>query len=342
MWGNRQGWIYSVIIAAMMIWFMWDLAGVPPPPTPSGQFPQLWKPIELPVSPDSIHPANDVCDAGDNYRKAIDHYLRDPKLYDRFYNPLPERPPSGKAQPAPDRIQAIDKRLSGLSNLEAIELIVKAASCRDVRLFVRNPEEIVNYNPTEPALDAVRRLGDITNQVASLYQAKGDATFAAHYYDAAFALGSKLYKERLVHAELSIGLGLMADAAQGMKIAALRAKDEAKIGELDEFISRNQEYYQSQVLPLWRTVNNATSDNEALARSAGDVLAMAKTPSADRMWRTESLLRLGLYRFNAARKGDQVAAAQEVLLWTADPDASIRAASTAASQLTVEQYRLIH
>ncbi len=161
MWGNTKGWIYSGLIAIALLWLMWDLGRVPPAPPVSGTFPQLLKPIELPVSPEVIRQAESPCDAGDLYRQAIQLYLRKPSVYDSFFNPAPARS-GGKAVAPLDKVQGAEKRLEGLPTLEALDLILKGADCRDMVLFVRKPEDVVNYKSTEPHLEAIRKLGELT------------------------------------------------------------------------------------------------------------------------------------------------------------------------------------
>jgi hypothetical protein len=60
------------------------------------------------------------------------------------------------------------------------------------------------------------------------------------------------------------------------------------------------------------------------------------------MWRVEAILKLGRYRFNAGRIGDQRNAIKTIKdLLTHDPDPVIRAAAQAAHDLTLEQYRMM-
>jgi hypothetical protein len=60
------------------------------------------------------------------------------------------------------------------------------------------------------------------------------------------------------------------------------------------------------------------------------------------MFRVEAILKIGRYRFDAARKGDQLAAPRVLRRLADDPDPVIQAAANAALALTLEQYRTIH
>ena len=59
------------------------------------------------------------------------------------------------------------------------------------------------------------------------------------------------------------------------------------------------------------------------------------------MWRTSAILAIGRMRYNTPRRGDQLAAPRELKAWTTDPDPAVRAAANAASNLTLQQYRML-
>jgi hypothetical protein len=99
------------------------------------------------------------------------------------------------------------------------------------------------------------------------------------------------------------------------------------------------EFDKNSVLPIYEVLVSA--DPQRVAANAGDVFRFA-TLAKERMFRVEAILKLGRYRFDAARQADQIAAPRFLRRMATDPDPVIRAAATAAGGLTVEQYRMIH
>src|SRR5687768_16361048 len=110
MWGNRQGWIFSAVIVGLMGWMLWTLSRVPQPLPPSGMFPNLLKPVALPVQPETLLPPPDVDgNAGDKYIEAVGLYEQDKRLYDRFHKKF---------------------EVETIPELKAVELLVEAAPMR--------------------------------------------------------------------------------------------------------------------------------------------------------------------------------------------------------------------
>ena len=65
-----------------------------------------------------------------------------------------------------------------------------------------------------------------------LLEEKRNPPASVGYYNAAFALGAKMYQERLVYAELSAGLSLMSASAQQL---SKLTKDAARKDALESF-----------------------------------------------------------------------------------------------------------
>jgi hypothetical protein len=100
------------------------------------------------------------------------------------------------------------------------------------------------------------------------------------------------------------------------------------------------EYDKTRVLPVYDVLSSA--DQEVIARNAGDVFRIAEM-APERMFRVEAILKLGRYRFDAARMGDQLAAPRVLRrIRGNESDPVIRAAVAAALGLTIEEYRTIH
>jgi hypothetical protein len=140
--------------------------------------------------------------------------------------------------------------------------------------------------------------------------------------------------------ELAIGLGMMQTAAQGLANLARRAGDNARAGQLLAFTQQSGETYKARIDPLWQAIFHI--DPGLIQQYTGDVYALARDPKADRMWRVEAILKVGRLKYNAARRGDQLAAMREPAKWAADPDPVVAAAARAARDLTVEDYRMMN
>jgi hypothetical protein len=111
--------------------------------------------------------------------------------------------------------------------------------------------------------------------------------------------------------------------------AALRQFDESRI-----------DYVVNHVLPLQNVIG--AIDQNLIAKNAGDIALLAQKPLPERMWRVEAILKLGRYRFDAARAADQRAVPKilkEIAAGNRDP--AIQAAAKAALGLTLDSYRMI-
>jgi hypothetical protein len=329
MYGNKEGWVMSVAIVAVVGLMLWkfELLTVPSIARPSGQFKNLREPIALPVKPEDALAGvmTEPRDAGDLYWEAIKLYQESPETYD-------------KPQP---------KYTDRLGELKAVDLLVQATGAKDATIFLRKPELLVNYRYPWPEMDALFKLGIVANSIAFSFQARGDEAQTKKYAHACFALGAKMYTERLTHGELDAGLKLMQTAGDTLKTLAKKQGDKAEQDKWQRFGDATSEYYKSKVQKLYQVVMSAGMIH--IGGNAGDVFELAQH-NEDRMWKVESLLKVGRYKFNAARKGDQVGA--ERMLsddpvrygyqdWTKSPDPAVKAAALAAKKLTVEEYRTI-
>ena len=100
------------------------------------------------------------------------------------------------------------------------------------------------------------------------------------------------------------------------------------------------DFYDSNVKPIYDDVISK-ADQQSIAEHAGDIFRFA-AKSKEKMFRVEAILKLGRYRFDAARAADQLAAPRFLRRFQRDPDPAIQAAAQAAANLTIEQYRMIH
>ena len=327
MWGNKEGWIVSVLIVGLMSWWIWDRSKVADIAAPSGQFKNLREPIALPMKPEEALPTVMTAerDAGDLYRKAIAVYLADPEPYDK----------------------STPKYVDRLDQLEAVRLLVEAASAKDATIFAAKPETLVNYDYPWPELDALMKLGTVSNSIAFSFQASGNEEGAKKYAHATFSLGAKLFNERLTHGELDAGIKLMQTSGDTLKALAKRTGNKAEQDRWQQFSDLTRGYYESKVLKLIRKV---MSGGEIDVRThSGDVFELVMH-NPDRMWRVEGLLKLGRYKYEKGGSyWDQVWAhrlleephrlGQPDL--TKDKDPAVARAATIARDLTVEQFHMI-
>jgi hypothetical protein len=324
MWGNKPGWFISVIIAAVFGWLIWSLGRPEGISAPSGEF-NLTKEVRLPVAPEDALPGvmTDDRDAGDIYWQAIHLYLQNPKDYE------------------------VANYYTRRKSLPAVDLLLSATSAKRATIFLKQPDAIVNYKFPSPELDALMALGTIANSIAFSAQAKGDEETTSAYADASFALGAKLYRERLVHGELLGGINLMQSAGDTFKANANKRGDPAEQERWQRFGNQTKNYEMMEIEPLHNKIVSTSRDD--IARYAGDVFQLAQH-NPDRMWQVEAILKIGRYRFNATRMPDQVAAKRMLgdnpaqygyPDFEKSDDPAVRTAGRAARELTQEQYRMM-
>lgn len=329
MYGNKEGWMMSVVIVAVMAGLLWkfELVTVPPIARPSGQFKNLREPIALPVKPEDALPGvmTEDRDAGDLYWQAIKVYRDAPATYD-------------KSEP---------KYVDRLDELKAVNLLIEATAARNATIFARKPETLVNYKYPWPELDALFKVGVVANSVAFISQARGDEEQTKKYAHACFSLGAKLYNERLTHGELDIGLKLMQAAGDSLKALAKKQGNKAEQDKWQQFGDQTRGYYESKVQKL---IGKILSAGEMDVRThSGDVFELVMN-SPDRMWRVEALLKLGRYQYEKGGSRADAIWAKRLLSepgrlgrpdLTKDPDPAVARAATIARDLTVEDFRLI-
>jgi hypothetical protein len=327
MWGNAFGWIVSAVIALGAGTALWTYGRPEAVPPPSGQF-DLKAVVKLPVAPEDGLPGvmTEDRDAGELYRQAITVYREDPKAYDNF-----ELKNAAKA-----------------NQLQGLELLAQATRANRAKIFTGKPELLINYKPTSPELDALASLGKLCSSIGYYYvKLKPNAGMAAKYLNAEFSLGAKLYEERLTHAELIDGISLMTQSAEALRRQAEAAKNAKREAVLKDFVSQSDEYYKAKIQPLYQYVS--TIDPAANARYAGDVFELAVS-SPERMWRVESILKVGRYKFEAgATDADQIFAARLLEQpekikkpdLSKDPDPAVRAAVKAARDLTLDEHHFV-
>jgi hypothetical protein len=322
MWGNWQGWVISALIVLVTGGVFYRLANPEPESSPQGLLPDAYQPIVLPKAQDVdrlIPKPTRSTDAGMLYGQAVIRFKANPKAFD---DPI-------HASPA---------------DLSAIDLILEAADASRMTLFELRPGELVTYNNGQPELDALRKIANAANTIGLGLTLDGKLDEAKKFFLAAFTLGRHLFDERVSWGELNLGLMIMSEAVRNLG----RLADEGHQGGLGDSYRKLQDEIEKYRLNLEEKVASPlTNPVESYAsKYAGDIFAIAKDPSVERVWRVAAILHLGRYRWNVAddRKGDQVWAVRELRMLdnsldSRNRDPVILVAIQAALNLTVEQQR---
>lgn len=320
MFGNLQGWLISTVMLLAAAGALIYLGQPPKESVWRNAVPLAFKPIALPVSPETVQPLpTEDCDAAEPYRQAIDLYIADPKPY------------SAAAR-------------ADVSTVPAVALILKGATCSRMHLFDMNPKQAISYG-SKPWIDAVIALGQATDD-AGLRLRKDHPEEAQKYYAAAFELGRKLFEERVSWDEMNKGLSIMTQAAGAMAKLADMRHDGQHVDTFQKFAQQTNQYHTTLQEKVASPLGNPVEGYSA--PYAGDVFAAAKDVSVERPWRVEAILHLGHYRFNVTQsnRGDQVWAPRELdsldkSMNLKNQDLAIKAAVQAAQNLTLEQQRMI-
>lgn len=303
MWGNTLGWCIALVIVVAMVGGLCLLDRHLTNVTPITDFVRdhaNLAPIELPISAQSVLPPTKSADATDWYRQAIDLYLLEP----------------------------------GANLSDALELLIPAREHAQASIFADSPEDVVKYGD-KPKLAAILALGKAANRRGALLSYEKNPDEAIKHHQAAFALGARLYEERLTLDELLAGLELMSEASAGI-IAT--GSDTIDTQTFTDYRTAFTAWSESRIRPMQRIVTSI--DPAVIARHSGDVFYIARH-APERMWRVEAILSLGRLRFNAARVADQQGANRAIQELRDDPDPVIRAAAQAAMELTIERYRML-
>lgn len=319
--GNALGWAIStaLVVAALGLVSAIAAVGQPTPPTDFSRRPEFSQTLALPIAPQTFLRSADDQDGRVVYRQALLIYREHPDIYLIF---------------------AKTGRAADLARVEpALGPLRDGAGLRTPRLFVDDPAAVAAYHP-EVALEQYSTLGRCAINAGVVAGERGDYVAAAADCRAAFALGAALYDERLSFAELSAGLDLLARSAIPWAGALQKQGDTAGAAALRQFDESRIDYVVNHVLPLQNVIG--AIDQNLIAKNAGDIALLAQKPLPERMWRVEAILKLGRYRFDAARAADQRAVPKilkEIAAGNRDP--AIQAAAKAALGLTLDSYRMI-
>ena len=321
MWGNWLGWGISAVLLAVAGGGFYNLAVPPPESPPAHLIPEdLMRNLSLPEGTDKIMPPGKrEGDGGSLYLQAMLLYQGNPAPYN-------------------DPIHAAPK------DLPSIDFLRQAADFRRMNLFEARPEKVINYNNELPELEALIKIADAANTMGLGAKLDGKYDNAKQLFSAVFALGRHLFDERVSWREMSAGIIMMSNASRNLAEVADDEKEGARAAvlrhlreELDKYRSELQDKIGS---PLTNPVESYAG------KYSGDIFAIARDTSVERVWRVQAILHLGRYKWNVAdgHRGDQVWGHRVLksLKTSIDPangDNVIQTAIDAAMNLTLDQQR---
>jgi len=317
MWGNLHGWLISAVLGGSILLFTAWLTEKNRMQSAHlfARDPANLAKLVLTMEPDEAWPIfTDAGDAGPLYRQAIEGWS---DTAERTCAEFVKSP--GDAPPLP------------------LQPLVDARHLRGMDLFEAEPGSLVNYESDHARLENLFAAAEWAYKCGLSLHLHGQNDRGLVLLEAAFAVGRQLYRERLVFDEYQKGSQLMADAATS---AVQTFPAESEDGRrLTAFVSGLQAYQRQHVYPIWQVIGSV--DAAVIGNSAGDILAMAEH-SGERMWRVEATLKLGRLRFDAGTVGDQLGARRALKRLSEDHDPLVAAAAKAATELTIERYRMIH
>jgi hypothetical protein len=326
MWGNRNGWIIASVLFLLIAWGAWQAFGINyvTSPTAFGKNPVRLAKMDLEVNPATIVATPDSTDAGPIYRRAIDDVKANRSKYERFVE-------SGK--------------LADAKSLSAIDLVLQATPMNRMTLLMQKPEENIGYfrDAAPEDLLAIELIGKAVESVGMLHWVDKNYSEAGKYFEASFALGAKMYAERVIFMEAYKGIGLMNGAATMLKAIAAIDNDEARVKKLDAFLASTKKTT-DLMADMWKVIYAV--DEPTIARHAGDIYLFTQADQMqERLWRVESTLKVGRFKYNVGgadgRFADQMGAPIRLAELEKDPDPAVATAARAASALTVQDFRSI-
>jgi hypothetical protein len=230
------------------------------------------------------------------------------------------------------RVQVTSTNSAGAEQWKRIlqPIMAAAKSSRPV-VFGGNAGDVINYDPERPKLEAMRAIGKMAVHIALLHGVEGNVEQKRQYLEVAFALGAKLYSERLTYGEYSVATELLGDASRELGELAEKSGDVGRAAALREFNRARLESYKKQIEPVQRAIM-------VLEPNPGDAFALAERAS-EAMWRIEAILALGRLKYSAERNGDKQGAVRVIDQFCTSGDPRIKAAAVAAKTLAVEEFR---
>lgn len=324
MFGNRLGWLLSLVVVMLTAAFLWSIdyaARRMPEAGPVGQKAASYS-LALPLDPRVAATwMSDERNAAPLYMQAIAEHDANPKAFERYLA-------TGRLN-TPEH-QAVEK---------AVRLLVDARTSKTIGgVFGERPELVITYD-NRPALNSLGAVADVARKIGRQRQSAGELPKAQEIYEALYTLGIKLMEERLAYEEWHVGRNLLPVGRW--------------LGELPDYSTQAHRFeavenqfkivgYQS-VVPVRNLIfvlNPDPDTNPSHATWTGDMIALA-TRGGDPMWRIEATLALGRARFQGYSRADVVNADKTLAALEKDPDPHVQYAAKKARALTREELRRI-
>ncbi|MBC7782655.1 MAG: hypothetical protein H7144_02355 [Burkholderiales bacterium] len=326
MWGNLYGWMIALALCVLMSVGLWQLhaAGQASAPTAFGTNPAALLPLSADMPTNTVVQMTSPGDAGDLYRKAIADLKVNAYLYDNA---------------------RVDGNEAPATQLDGVKAVLAATPLAKATLLAAAAEQNIGYfdSAISPDLAAIEKVGTVVEQLGLIYYGNMANSEAKQYFAAEFALGAKLFDERVSYAEAEKGIGFMRAAVRMLMEIAKTEKNAARQAELAAFDAKLGESF-DRIRAVWTIIYSV--DQRVIARHAGDIFLFSTPAQQERMWRVESILKLGRFKYNVggadARVANHTRAAERLAeLEKTETDPVIRAAVKAAQGLTLEQFRRI-
>ncbi len=294
--GNRNGWISASIIGIIVLVLVFRIVaeGGATAPTAIGNDSTRWDAFELPPEVTAVATTGD----GDAYRRLIDTLLRDSEVRRELTTFVDRR----SGQDVADDLRLVDQ-------------LITANRRGNANIFAQSPLQLINHERTLPEMEAIQVVGKAANAQASALAGRAvragggeeDLERARRLHEASLTLGLTLAQERLVFREFQVGYTLMGDALSGLTAIARVTGDEAEAKKYAAAAGALSKFIRDEVTPVTVVfAPDTTLETDTRARThAGDVAAIAREETADPMWRTTAVLRLGPMRFTAPNRADR-------------------------------------
>lgn len=326
MWGNTIGWIIAAVLG-MLIMGGALLFGISfnqlTPTTKFGTDPKNLAELSMEPKPSNLVAMPTAGDAGPLLMQAIGEVKANESKYTAFIA-------SGKAADA--------------AKLPAVKAALDAAPMSQMKLLSAKPATDIDYFPlsAHPDLATLGTIAQCLERAGMLYTADKKYKEAKKYHEAQFALGAKMFAERAMFMEALQGLGHMRGAAVGLKSIATAEKDDARAKQIEAFLAASDAFYKERMEPMWKVIGSV--DGNVIARHTGDIYHFTDSANMkERMWRVESVLKLGRFKFSVGTDGhaaDQSYVPMRLAELEKDADPLVAEAAKKANALTLAEYRV--
>jgi hypothetical protein len=323
--GSKIGWILSgvlVLLLATVMVVLWVTSSTATPPTLAITVPGFFERHEITLSPAGFLGSlpSGAGDAADDYRQAAEIYHAHAQEFSDAIGNEPDLLKGAYKVPA-----------SVVRALEDLCAHVSAGAAKKEMHYTAADRIEVRY-ANEQATQLVH-VADALALLAIVYDAAKKYDEEDKVIRAMFVLGWHMAQEDARATMVSQGLEIQGGAVG--YLGDLYFKQDPKkyavpLKALEDYrreLQRVFKDYKDKLFVVWRPVPNP-----------GDVFAVVQRDK-DRAWRVEALLVTGAIRFTHAKSaGDQKVAQSLIEEYAKSPDPFVKAAATAARDLTEEGF----